>query len=87
VQKTGRHNSHDACPSKAKNPRRLTPRECSRLMDFPDTYRIPASGTKANVQFSQASVIPVITAVARLMAPKLIAREANLQMLLRCQIR
>lgn len=34
-----------------KNPRRLTPRECARLMGFPDTYRIPVSDTRAYKQF------------------------------------
>jgi DNA (cytosine-5)-methyltransferase 1 len=30
-----------------RNPRRLTPRECARLMGFPDTFRIPVSDTRA----------------------------------------
>lgn len=58
-----------------KNPRRLTPRECARLMGFPDTFRIPVSDTKAYLQFSQAAVIPMIEHVARLMAPNLIKKE------------
>lgn len=59
-----------------KNPRRLTPRECARLMGFPDTYRIPVSDTKGYEQFSQAAVVPMLDAVARLMAPHLIKRES-----------
>ena len=59
-----------------KNPRRLTPRECARLMGFPDTFRIPVSDTRAYKQFSQAAVMPMITAVATLMAPHLQKREA-----------
>ncbi len=51
-----------------KNPRRLTPRECARLMGFPDTFRIPVSDTRAYKQFSQAAVVPMISATARLMA-------------------
>ncbi|HZL56796.1 MAG TPA: DNA (cytosine-5-)-methyltransferase, partial [Bryobacteraceae bacterium] len=30
-----------------RNPRRLTPRECARLMGFPDSFRIPVSDTRA----------------------------------------
>ena len=30
---------------KRRNPRRLTPSECARLMGFPDTYFIPVSDT------------------------------------------
>ena len=36
---------------KNKNPRRLTPRECARLMGFPDTFRIPVSDTRGFVKF------------------------------------
>ena len=52
-----------------KNPRRLTPRECARLMGFPDTYKIPVSDTQAYKQFGNSVVIPVIAAVAKLMLP------------------
>jgi len=52
-----------------KNPRRLTPRECARLMGFDDHFRIPVSDTRAYKQFGNSVVVPVITEVARLMAP------------------
>lgn len=52
-----------------KNPRRLTPRECARLMGFPDTYKIPVSDTRAYKQFGNAVVVPVIREVARVMRP------------------
>jgi DNA (cytosine-5)-methyltransferase 1 len=47
-------------------PRRLTPRECARLMGFPDTFRIPVSDTQAYRQFGNSVVVPAVTAVARL---------------------
>jgi DNA (cytosine-5)-methyltransferase 1 len=50
-------------------PRRLTPRECARLMGFPDTFRITVSDTRAYKQFGNAVVIPVIREVARLVKP------------------
>lgn len=52
-----------------RNPRRLTPRECARLMGFPDSYRIPVSDTRAYKQFGNSVVVPVIEAVARAMQP------------------
>ena len=52
-------------------PRRLTPRECARLMGFDDSYRIPVSDTQAYKQFGNSVVVPAIAAVARLMAPYL----------------
>ena len=52
-----------------KNPRRLTPRECARLMGFPDTFRISVSDTRAYQQFSEATVIPMVEATAKLMIP------------------
>lgn len=49
----------------SRNPRRLTPRECARLMGFPDSFRIPVSDTRAYKQFGNSVVVPLIGAVAR----------------------
>lgn len=58
---------------KRKNPRRLTPRECARLMGFEkpgqQDFKIPVSDTQAYRQFGNAVVVPVVEAVARHMAP------------------
>lgn len=54
---------------KGRNPRRLTPRECARLMGFPDTFRIPVSDTQAYKQFGNSVVVPVMRAVAQIMEP------------------
>lgn len=54
---------------KNKRPRRLTPRECARLMGFPDTFEIPVSDTQAYRQFGNSVVVPVIQEVARIMSP------------------
>ena len=64
-----------------KNPRRLTPRECSRLMGF-DTgerkFNILVSDTQAYKQFGNAVVVPVIAEVARIMKPHIVAlKEAG----------
>lgn len=51
-----------------RNPRRLTPRECARLMGFPDSFQIPVSDTQAYKQFGNSVVVPVISCIAHLMA-------------------
>ena len=38
-------------PRKSGNPRKLTPRECARLMGFPDEYKIVCSDLQAYKQF------------------------------------
>lgn len=63
-----------------KRPRRLTPRECARLMGFPDSFRIPVSDTQAYKQFGNSVVMPVMREVARLMKPGIMAiREQSVQ--------
>ena len=56
-----------------RNPRRLTPRECARLMGYPDDFIIPVSDTQAYRQFGNSVVVPVIEQIASLMRPHLIA--------------
>ena len=55
-------------PQKGKNPRRLTPRECARLMGFPDRLEVVVSDTQAYRQFGNAVVPAVIEPVARQVA-------------------
>ena len=47
-----------------ETPRRLTPRECSRLMGFPNDYVIPVSDTQAYRQFGNSVVVPVVQQIA-----------------------
>lgn len=58
---------------KKKRPRRLTPRECARLMGFPDNFIIPVSDTQAYRQFGNSVVVPVMQEVARIMLPHLLS--------------
>ena len=55
------------------SPRRLTPRECARLMGFDAADRspfvIPVSDTQAYRQFGNAVVVPLVELVAKAMAP------------------
>jgi DNA (cytosine-5)-methyltransferase 1 len=48
-----------------KNPRRLTPRECARLMGYPKDFKIPVSDTQAYKQFGNSVVVPVVERIAR----------------------
>lgn len=47
-----------------RNPRRLTPRECARLMGFPDDFIIPVSDTQAYRQFGNSVVVPLVRELA-----------------------
>jgi len=49
------------------NPRRLTPRECARLMGFPDDFELVCSDTQCYKQFGNAVVAKVATPIARQM--------------------
>lgn len=56
-----------------QRPRRLTPRECARLMGFPDSFVIPVSDTQAYKQFGNSVVVPMMEEVARVMTPRICA--------------
>lgn len=45
-------------------PRRLTPRECARLMGFPDSFAIPVSDSQAYRQLGNSVVVPLVRAIA-----------------------
>lgn len=62
---------------KNRTPRRLTPRECARLMGFPEGFKIPVSDTQAYKQFGNSVVVPVIEAIANHMKPHILALKGN----------
>jgi len=51
------------------NPRRLTPRECARLMGFPDSFDIVVSDAQAYRQFGNSVVVPVFKYIAEQVKP------------------
>jgi DNA (cytosine-5)-methyltransferase 1 len=55
-----------------KRPRRLTPRECARLMGFDDSFKIPVSDTQAYRQFGNSVVVPMMTEVARILVKQIL---------------
>ena len=63
----------DHVENQQRRPRRLTPRECARLMGFeaPGEYnfRIPVSDTQSYRQFGNSVVVPAFAAVAKLLQP------------------
>lgn len=66
---------------KNKNPRRLTPRECSRLMGFDKPgeagFEIPVSDTQAYKQFGNAVAVPVVEKIAHFMKPFIIDEKKH----------
>lgn len=61
-----------------KNPRRLSPRECARLMGYPDQYRLDAvSDVQAYRQCGNSVVVPLITAVAQQLIECMDQHERN----------
>ena len=64
-----------------KRPRRLTPRECARLMGFDGRgrprFEIPVSDTQAYKQFGNSVVVPVVETIARFMRPHILTVMAN----------
>ncbi|MDD4032881.1 MAG: DNA (cytosine-5-)-methyltransferase [Bacteroidales bacterium] len=52
-------------PQNDSNPRRLTPRECARLMGYPDNFIIRVSDNQAYRQFGNSVIVPLIESVAK----------------------
>lgn len=62
---------------KKKNPRRLTPRECARLQGYPEDFKITVSDTRAYKQFGNSVVVPLVTAIAKLVVSKMNELDAE----------
>ena len=60
--------------SDGKNPRRLSPRECARLMGYPDEYRLnQVSDVQAYRQCGNSVVVPLRTAVSEQLIKTMLA--------------
>lgn len=64
VARYGKDGKECLVPQAEKNPRMLTPRECSRLQGFPDNFIIPCANTPAYRQFGNSVAIPVIRRIS-----------------------
>lgn len=59
-----------------KNPRKLSPRECARLMGYPDEYRLDqVSDVQAYRQCGNSVVVPLITAVSEQLVKTLLTNN------------
>ncbi len=73
----------DDAENQQRRPRRLTPRECARLMGFEtlqgQAFRIPVSDTQAYRQFGNSVIVPAFAAVAKLLQPWIIEAVSRRQ--------
>lgn len=60
------------------NPRKLTPRECARLMGYDDSFKIPVSDTQAYRQFGNSVIVPVFQKVAQMIIPFVVGSENSM---------
>jgi DNA (cytosine-5)-methyltransferase 1 len=69
--------------NQANRPRRLTPKECARLMGFDrpneSNFKVPVSDTQAYRQFGNSVAVPVFRAVAKLMRPRILEATKKLE--------
>ena len=70
---------HRCFGEEGKNPRRLTPRECARLMGYDrpgkPLFEIPVSDTQAYKQFGNGVVVPVVESIANHMKPYIVPQQ------------
>lgn len=68
--------------NQGNRPRRLTPKECARLMGFDEpgesNFKVPVSDTQAYKQFGNSVAVPVFRAVAKMMKPYILEAKATL---------
>ena len=63
------------------NPRKLSPRECARLMGYPDTYRLDqVSDVQAYRQCGNSVIVPLITAVSEQIIQTINDYERNIEL-------
>ena len=59
-------------------PRKLHPRECARLMGYPDSYEICASNNQAYKQFGNSVVVDVLQYIAMEIGNTLLDKDSFL---------
>ena len=71
VARYGKDGKECLIPQANNNPRMLTPRECARLMGFPEDYILPPSDSIAYKQFGNSVAMPVIETITKVIIDKL----------------
>ena len=69
----GKDGRENLVPQEGKNPRMLTPRECARLMGFPEDFKLPATKTPAYRQFGNSVCVPMVKTLAQSLGEQLAA--------------
>jgi DNA (cytosine-5)-methyltransferase 1 len=73
----GKDGRENLVPQEGKNPRMLTPRECARLMGFPESFVLPEAKTPAYRQFGNSVCVPIIRILAESLREQLEATVAT----------
>lgn len=60
----GKDGRENLIPQPGKNPRMLSPRECARLMGFPDDFELPETKTPAYRQLGNSVCVPIVRIIA-----------------------
>lgn len=68
----GKDGRENLIVQEGRNPRMLTPRECARLMGFPDTFRLPEKKTPAYRQLGNSVCVPLVALIAKALSEQLI---------------
>lgn len=76
VARYGKDGKECLIPQEGKNPRKLTPRECARLMGFPEDFCLPDADTPAYRQFGNSIVVPVVQRIAQAVIEELERRKS-----------
>ena len=73
----GKDGRENLVPQEGDNPRMLTPRECARLMGFPETFVLPATKTPAYRQFGNSVCVPIIKILATSLNEQMLAKSTT----------
>ena len=71
----GKDGRENLIPQTGKSPRMFTPRECARLMGFPEEFKLPETKTPAYRQFGNSVCVPIVRELATSLNEQLVANR------------
>lgn len=83
----GKDGRENLVMQKGKTPRMLTPRECARLMGFPDDFIIPEKKTPAYRQLGNSVCVPVVRIIAEAIKQQAFSRHLEKEIMTRMPVR